>query len=178
MAVVVRAEGGDPVQLVPAIRAQVAQIDNMQPIFDVASMQHVLFEDLSGTLIVTAILAAIAFVALCLAATGIYAVVSYAVSQRTHEIGVRIALGAGPNSVVRMVLGQETVPVLTGAAIGMSIALLLAYGVSVGLSEVEFVDLANYIGVSLILLVTALLATYIPARRAARVDPLVALRYD
>jgi putative ABC transport system permease protein len=178
MAVVVRSEGPDPVRLVPSIRAQVAHIDRALPIFDVASMNQVMFDDLAGTLVLVTMLGTIAVVAICLAASGVYGVVSQAVAQRTREIGVRIALGASPRAVVRMVMGQGTVPILSGAALGLALALALAYAISASITEVEFRDPLNYIAVTAAILLVTLAASYLPARRASRVDPMVILRYE
>ena len=124
------------------------------------------------------LLATFAVVALVLAAVGIYGVISYAVSRRTHEIGVRVALGASPATVVRLVIGQGMRVVAVGVAIGLAGSLVasrlmtkLVYGVSV-------TDPLTYAGVAVLLAAVALVASYIPAWRATRIDPLVAMRND
>jgi putative ABC transport system permease protein len=178
MALVVRIDSADPVQLVPAIRAQVAQVDPNEPIFAVASMKQILFNDLSGTYTIAGLLAGIAFVALCLAATGIYGVVSYSVTQRTREIGVRMALGAHPRAVIRMVIGQGALPVVAGGIVGLLAALALAYLMSASVSFVDARDPRSYAGVILSMVLVAFIASYVPARRAIHVDPVVALRAE
>jgi putative ABC transport system permease protein len=178
MALLVRTDSGDPLQLVPAIRAQVAQVDPNKPIFAVASMEQILFNDLSGTDTIAGLLAGIAFVALCLSATGIYGVVSYSVTQRTREIGVRMALGAHPRAVLRMVIGQGAMPVAAGGIVGLLAALAL------GLRHVNVSwfrgpsDPRSYAGVILSMVLVAFGASYVPARRASHVDPVVALRAE
>jgi putative ABC transport system permease protein len=124
------------------------------------------------------LLATFAVVALVLAAVGIYGVISYAVSRRTHEIGVRVALGASPATVVRLVIAQGMRVVAVGVAIGVAGSLVasrlmtkLVYGVSV-------TDPLTYVGVAALLAAVALVASYIPAHRATRIDPLVAMRAD
>ena len=178
MAIVVRTESRDPVQLVPSIRAQAAQIDPNEPIFALASMEHVLFNDLSGTYTIAALLAGIALIALCLAATGIYGVVSYSVTQRTREIGVRMALGAHPRAILRMVIRQGAWPVVVGGVVGLLGAVALAYLMAASTSFVDASDPRSYIGVILLMVSTALGASFVPARRASHVDPIVALRTD
>lgn len=178
MAVVVRTHSADPVQLVPAIRAQVAQVDPNEPIFAVASMEQLLFDDLSGTYTIAGLLAGIALVALCLAATGIYGVVSYSVTQRTREIGVRMALGAHPRAVLRMVIGQGALPVVAGGVVGLLVALAFAYLMSTSVGLVDTRDPRTYAGVMLSMVVVAFVASYVPARRASHVDPMVALRAE
>jgi ABC-type antimicrobial peptide transport system permease subunit len=178
MAMVVRTDSADPVQLVPAIRAQAAQIDPNEPIFAVASMEQVLFNDLSGTYTIAGLLAGIALIALCLAATGIYGVVSYSVTQRTREIGVRMALGAHPRAILRMVIRQGALPVVAGGLVGLLAALALAYLMATSTSFVDASDPRSYIGVILSMVLIAFGASYVPARRASHVDPIIALRTD
>ena len=178
MAVVVRSEGANPLLLVPAIRAQVAQIDRNQPIHDVASMSQVLYDDLGSTYVLAAMLTAIGFVALCLSAAGIYGVVSYSVAQRRREIGVRMALGARPGAVVRMVLVHGVTPVAAGSLVGLLASVALAFWVATMVPEIDARDPINYADVILTIAAVAVGASYFPARRAARIDPLVALRQE
>jgi putative ABC transport system permease protein len=110
LAVVVKSASADPLQLVPAIRAQVAAIDSNQPIHSVASMSYVLYDDMASTYILATILSTIGLIALCLSAAGIYGLVSYSVAQRRREIGVRMALGARPEWVVRMIVAHTSSP--------------------------------------------------------------------
>jgi putative ABC transport system permease protein len=117
-------------------------------------------------------------VALILAAVGVYGVMSYAVSRRAHEIGVRLALGAAPTRVVKMVVREGMTVALTGAAFGVVGALLLTRSMSSFLYGVKPADPVTLVGVSLVLAGAALVATYLPARHAARTDPLRALRGD
>jgi putative ABC transport system permease protein len=178
MAVVVRADSTDPLQLVPAIRAQAAAIDPGEPLFNVASMQQVLYEDLASTYTLAGLLGAIAIVALCLAGVGIYGVVSFMVTQRTREIGLRMALGARPGVVLGMVIQQAARPVAGGGMLGAPAALGLVYVASSTFAEIDATDPVHYVGVTLSILLVALAASYVPARRAARIDPLMALRQD
>jgi ABC-type antimicrobial peptide transport system permease subunit len=178
MAVVVRSLGADPLQLVPAIRAQVAAIDRNQPIHDVASMTKVLFDDLASVYLLAALLTAIALVALSLSAAGIYGIVSYAVAQRRREIGVRMALGAQPATIVKMVVAQVARPVVVGSLIGLVAAVVLAFGIAASLPAFDARDPINYVGVILIITAVTLSASYLPARRAASIDPVVALRQE
>jgi len=178
MAVVVRSLGADPLQLVAASRAQVAAIDRNQPIHDVASMTKVLFDDLASMYLLAGLLTAIALVALSLSAAGIYGIVSYAVAQRRREIGVRMALGAQPATIVKMVVAQVARPVVVGSLIGLVAAVLLAFAIAASLPAFDARDPINYVAVILIITAVTLSASYLPARRAASIDPVVALRQE
>jgi putative ABC transport system permease protein len=177
-AIVVRTEGPDPAALTPAIRSQVARLDKDLPVYEVSSMDQVLFDDLGGTYLIVGILAALALIALGLAASGIYGVVSYSVTQRTREFGIRMALGAQPRAVLRMVLAQGLGPVAVGGLLGLAGGVALVRATSAGMSEVNPNAPLMYIGVTVCLSVVALFATYIPARRVFRGDPMAALRYE
>ncbi len=176
VAVVVKSAGPAALQLVPAIRAEVSRIDRDQPIHDVALMTQVLFDDLAGTYVLAALLTAVGFIALCVSAAGVYGLVSSSVAQRSREIGVRMALGARPAVVVRMVLASGARPVVAGGVVGLIAAIVLAVGIGMSVPGVDARDPANYAAVALTIAAVALLASYLPARRAARIDPLLALR--
>lgn len=178
IAFVVRSAGSDPISLVSAIRSVVAGIDSDQAVLDAASMRQVLADDVSGTMVLTAILVFVGLVAVCLAASGIYGVASFAVGQRTREIGLRIALGAAPRAAVRLILSQSAVPVLAGGAIGLLVALPLASQFAGSTTDSTFREPLPYAAIVIFLLAVAAVASYIPARRAARVDPMTALRME
>jgi putative ABC transport system permease protein len=178
MAVVVKTAAGDPLQLVPAIRAQVAAIDVNQPIHGVASMSRVLFDDLASTYVLSAILSTIGLVALALSAAGIYGLVSYSVVQRRREIGVRMALGARPESIVRMIVAHSTRPVALGSLAGLVVAAAIAVLLAAGVPEIDPRDPVSYVAVIVAIIISALCASVIPARRAASINPIEALRAD
>ena len=178
LAVVVKSANDDPLQLVPAVRAQVAAIDPAQPIHGIAPMTQVLFDDLATTYVLTAILSTIGVIALVLSVTGIYGLVSYSVAQRRREIGVRLALGAGPAAVIRLIVMQSTSPVAIGCVIGLGAAAAMSLIIAAGVPEIDPRDPVSYGGVVLLIVASALLATIVPARRAASIKPVDALRSD
>ena len=178
LAVVVKSVGADPLQLVPAVRAQVAAVDPNQPIHDVASLRQVLFDDLATAYVLSAILSTIGLIALALSAAGIYGLVSYSVAQRRREIGVRMALGARADSIVRMIVAHSTRPVVVGSVVGLVAAAGLSLLFAVGVPELDPRDPLSYAGVVVLILVSALLASFVPARRAASINPVEALRAE
>ncbi len=177
MTLVVRAEG-DPRALAGAVRAQLRALDAGVPVYDVKTMRDVVYESLARERFVMLLMGLFAALALALAAVGIYGVVSYATAQRTHEIGLRMALGAQARDVLRLTIGQGLSPVLAGVGFGLLAALGLTRLMSSLLYGVSASDPLTFAAVALLLTVVSLLACYIPARRATRVDPLTALRYD
>ena len=118
IAFVVRSAGADPTALAPSIRSELAQLDKSQPVYDIRSMQRVLVEDLGGTYLFTGMLGVFAIVALMLSAAGVYGLVSFTVSQRTREIGLRMALGAKPAAILGMVVARGSVPMMIGLVLG------------------------------------------------------------
>ena len=177
LTLVVRAKG-NPADLAPTIQAEVRALDKNVPISEVQTMDQVVTEATAQSRFYLFLLAAFATVALLLAAVGIYGVVSYSVSRRTHEIGIRMALGAEKKDVVRLVVVQGVALALAGVIAGTVAALALSRMLSGMLYGVQPSDPATFFAVSFILSVVAVIATYIPARRAAKVDPMVALRYE
>ncbi len=168
----------DPEPLVRAIRGEVAAMDAELPLSDIKTMEERVGASLAAARFKTLLLGIFAAVALVLAGIGLYGVMSYAVTQRTRELGIRMALGARAPDVLRLVVGQGLRLVLVGLAIGLAIAVAGTRLLSALLFEVKPTDPAVFALLSFLLVVVALLACYLPARRATRVDPTVALRYE
>ncbi|HEY1496956.1 MAG TPA: ABC transporter permease [Candidatus Solibacter sp.] len=170
--------GGDPMDLVPAIRAQLRAIDPELPLVKVASMDQVMADSVAGRRFSMLLLAALGACAMLLAAIGIYGVTAYSVTQRTAEFGIRMALGAQTGSVIALVMRHNLLLIGAGSAIGIAASLLCTRflgGLLFGVSAVDPVTFALAAGA---LAVVAMAASYIPARRATRVDPMTALRSD
>ena len=168
----------DPLSVVSAVRAQVAGPTEDQPIFGVQTMEQIISDSLAERRFTLLLLIIFASTALVLAAVGIYGVMSYAVSRRTHELGVRLALGASRREILRLVVGEGMVLAAIGTVVGLTAALGLTRLMASLLYGVRPADPATLAAVSLLLAGIALLACYIPARRATKVDPMVALRYE
>jgi putative ABC transport system permease protein len=178
MSIAIRAESGDPLALAPAVRALAAALEPNEPVFAMLSMEQVVFNDTASQSILTSLLMAVGFLALCLAAAGIYGVVSYVVVQRTREIGVRMALGARPSAVRRMIVMQGAWPVIGGWVLGLPLALPIAFAMARAFAFVTASDPLNYVVVLSAIAVVAIGSCYLPARRASRVDPVIALRTE
>jgi putative ABC transport system permease protein len=176
-ALLIRTEG-DPLSVVSAVRAQFAAVDASLPLSEVKSLSRVISESVIGLAYVAAIMGVLGIIALVLASVGVFGVMSYSVSERTHEIGIRMALGASARGIVRLVLGNGMLLTLIGMAIGLPLALGLAYALSSLLFGVKANDPFSFVGLPVILAAAAALASLLPVRRAVRVDPLVALRHE
>jgi putative ABC transport system permease protein len=164
--------------LVQAIRGEVSAVDPAVPVFKVKPLQQYVDERLFGKRVAVYFLAVGAFIALLLAALGIYSVVAYSVTQRTHEIGLRLALGASTSDILKLIVGSGLRLVLIGSAIGLAGALVLTQLLSGLLFGVSARDPITFGGIISMLTAVALLACYLPARRAMKLDPLNALRYQ
>jgi putative ABC transport system permease protein len=168
----------DPSNLTAAVRREVQALDPNQPVFNVNTMEQTLDQSLVTQRLSMILLASLASLALILAAVGIYGVMSYLVTQRSHEIGIRMAIGARPRDVFRLVIGRGMVLVLIGVAVGLTGAFALTRLMTTMLFGVEPTDPATFGLISVLIAGVALLACYVPGRRASKVDPLVALRYE
>jgi putative ABC transport system permease protein len=177
MMVAVRTSG-DPIALVGAVRDQLHSLLLNQPVAEIRTMNQLLARSLSQQRFSMFLLTIFAGLALVLSAVGIYGVMAYAVAQRIHEIGIRVALGASRTNVLTLVLGAGTKLAVAGVAIGLLCACGLTRLMGTLLYEVNPIDLVTFAGVAVLLTAVALLACYIPARRAMRVDPMIALRYE
>jgi predicted permease len=169
---------GEPLQEAGAARAALAEIDPLQPVFDVRTLNDLVARSIEGRRFALLLMLIFAGVALLLAAVGIYGVMSYTVAQRTQEIGIRVALGATPASVLAMVLRDGLRLVVLGLGLGVAGALALTRLVSSLLYGVSATDAATYVAIAIALAAVAVVAIVIPARRATRVDPMLALRAD
>ena len=168
----------EPLSLASAVRRTVWEIDKDQPVSNISTMEDVLSESVARQRFSMLLLGIFAALALVLAAVGIYGVMSYSVAQRTHEIGIRMALGAQKSDVLKLAVGHGLKLVLIGVAIGLVAAFVLTRVMASLLFGVSATDPVTFITISLVLISVALLASYIPARRATRVDPMIALRYE
>jgi len=169
---------GDPEALAPELKKIIASLDPEAPLHDIRTMEDCLGIDLGRARFQAVLLGIFAVIALLLTAVGLYGVIAFSVAQRTHEIGVRMALGASRSNVLAMVLGRGVQLTAAGIAIGVAGALALARVIQALLYEVAPRDPMVYLTVCLALAAVALAASYLPAMRAARVDPMVALRYE
>ena len=175
--VVVRTDG-DPAALAPSVRGAVASVDRDLPVFRVLTMERLVSDSLAQRRFSLFLFGVFAALALALAVVGLYGVMSYAVAQRTHELGLRMALGAQASDVLKMVVGQGMLLVGVGLAAGLVGAFGLTRLMESLLFEVSPTDPLTYAGIALLLGAVALLASYLPARRATKVDPMIALRYE
>ena len=169
---------GDPAIVMPSIRRELQAIDPQLPLFRVTTLEAQLSDTLNQPRFQATLLAGFAAIALLLAAIGIYGVTSHAVSQRTQEVGIRMAMGAGRSDVRRLILRQHVTPPLIGVSVGLAGALGLSRFLTSLLYGVRAIDPLTYVLVSLSLIAVAVAACWLPASRAMRVDPLVALRAD
>jgi len=168
----------DPLSLAPAVRREVLALDKNQPVYDVKTLAQRVNEAVAVSRSLMLLFAAFALLALVLGAVGIYGIVSYSVTQRTHEIGIRMALGARAANVLSLIMKNGLTLVLTGIAIGMAGAMALTRFLATLLFGVTPTDSVTFVVVSVVFFVIAMIASLIPAVRATRVDPLTALRYE
>jgi predicted permease len=177
VAVVLRTEG-DPTAVMGSVRGAVEEIDPREVIYNVRTMDEVVSSSFAARRLSMLLLSVFASLALVLACVGIYGVISYLVSQRTHEIGVRMALGAERRDILRLVIGHGARMALVGVAIGIGAALGLMRLMASQLFGVSAHDPSTFAAVAMLLIIVAVAACYIPARRAMRVDPMIALRHE
>ena len=177
MAIVVRASG-DAARFGAAVQREIRAIDPEQPVADVRTMEQVISKSIARPRFNTLLLSIFAAVALVLASVGLYGVMNYSATQRTHEVGIRMALGATRADIMRLVVGNGMLLTLIGIGIGVAASLLLTRVMASLLFGVTATDVPTFLGVSAVLAAVALVANYIPARRATRVDPVIALRYE
>ena len=177
MTVIIKSSG-DPNNLIAAAREQVKAVDPDQPIYNIRTMHDIRAESIASERLNLTLFSIFAGIALVLAMVGIYGVMSYSVTQRTHEIGIRMAIGAQPRDVFKMILGQGMIL----AVIGIGIGLVAAYGLTRLMATMLFgvgpTDPATFVAIAVILATVALVACYLPGRRATKVEPVVSLRYE
>jgi len=177
MTVILKA-AGDPNQLIAAVRQQVKAVDPDQPIYSIKSMDEIRAESVAPERLNLTLLSLFAGIALVLAIVGIYGVMSYTVTQRTHEIGIRMAIGAQPRDVFRMVIRQGMLLALIGVVCGLVGAFGLTRLMASMLFGVEPTDPVTFAAIAVLLTGVALIACYVPGRRATKVDPVISLRYE
>jgi len=177
MALVVRT-AGDATRFASLVQKEIRQIDPDQPVADVRTMKQVIGQSIARPRFNTLLLTIFAGVALVLASVGLYGVMNYSATQRIHEVGIRMSLGATRGDIMRLVVGNGMMLTLTGIAIGV----LASWGLTRVMANLLFgvtaTDFPTFLGVSVVLAGVALIANYIPARRATRVNPVIALRYE
>jgi putative ABC transport system permease protein len=169
---------GDPAQVVSALRNEMMALDPQLPVYGVRMMDDLLEDTVATRRLAMNLLTAFAFLALVLVSVGIYGVMAYTASARTHEMGIRMALGARPTFVVGLVVRQGMALALAGLVIGTAVAFGLTHLMESMLFGVEPNDPMTFVAIPIILALVALAASYIPARRASRADPLAALRHQ
>lgn len=177
MTVLVRTQS-EPLALIPALRGAVLSIDPNQPISSIKTMENIVADSIAQPRLSMMLMGLFGMLALLLATVGIYGLLSYAVTQRTHEMGIRMALGARMTDVLSLILKQGMMLVVIGEVLGLLGALALTRLLKTLLFGVAPTDASTFVAVSVVLTVVALLACYLPARRATKVDPLEALRYE
>jgi putative ABC transport system permease protein len=177
-ATIVVRTAGDPEAMTAAVRSEMQAIDKDLPVYNIKTMEQVISESVAPRRLNMLLLGTFGGLALVLAAVGLYGVMSYSVSQRTREIGIRMALGANQRAVMKLVLSHGMILALIGVAVGVGASLLLTRLMSSLLYGVSVTDTATFAVISLMLIGVASVASYIPARRAMKVDPMVALRYE
>jgi putative ABC transport system permease protein len=168
----------EPSALVAAVRGAVWSIDGDQPVYDIATMEERVDSALGPARFNSMLLSVFALVSLMLAAVGVYGVVSYSVTQRNHEIGIRMAIGANGSDVRAMILRQNLVTVGAGLVLGLTVAVILTRLIAGLLYDVSTHDPVTYVSVAVVLLSAAVIACYVPALRATRVDPVAVLRQE
>ena len=168
----------DPMSVVTAVRSRMLGLDKDVPVLNVSTIDQLVAAALRGPRFNAALIGACAGIALLLASFGLYALISYSVTQRTHEIGVRIAIGADQRDILKLIVGQGMLLTIIGVAIGLAASFAVTRAMSSLLFGVGTTDTLTFTVISLLLTSVSLLACYLPARRATRVDPMVALRYE
>lgn len=169
---------GDPLRFIPAVRAKIANVDPAQPIYEPKTLARLTQEELIGISFIATMMAGLGLIALVLASSGVYGVMAHSVTERTHEIGIRLALGAEPRQVLRWIAARGIRLAAMGLGIGFAAAFALARLMSSLIYGVSPTDPLIFVGVPAALAVVAIAACYLPARRVMRVDPIVALRYE